>query len=70
MVGRYIPGTVVVATISFDEQEAAKRRPAVVVGDPAYWGPDRSKPRALSELPIDSTWTATSRQPRSDPSGC
>ncbi len=42
MVGRYMPGTVVLATISFDEQEDAKRRPAVLVGDPAYWGQDSS----------------------------
>jgi mRNA-degrading endonuclease toxin of MazEF toxin-antitoxin module len=42
MVGRYVPGTVVLATISFDEQEEAKRRPAVIIGEPAYWGRDTS----------------------------
>jgi mRNA interferase MazF len=42
MVGRYVPGTVVLATISFDEQEEAKRRPVVLVGEPAYWGQDKS----------------------------
>jgi len=42
MVGRYIPGTVVLATVSLDEQEDAKRRPVVLIGEPAYWRRDRT----------------------------
>jgi len=42
MVGRYVPGTIVLATVSFDEQEEAKRRPVVLIGDPAYWRRDRA----------------------------
>ena len=42
MVGRYVPGTVVLATISFDEQEEAKRRPVVLIGEPAYWRWDKA----------------------------
>jgi mRNA-degrading endonuclease toxin of MazEF toxin-antitoxin module len=64
MVGRYVPGTVAVATISFDEQEKAKRRPVVLIGDPSYWRWDKAalvcpvtsgRPRPR-DVPID--WMA------------
>jgi mRNA-degrading endonuclease toxin of MazEF toxin-antitoxin module len=42
MVGRYVPGTVVVAMVSFDEREEAKRRPVVLIGDPGYWRWDKT----------------------------
>jgi mRNA-degrading endonuclease toxin of MazEF toxin-antitoxin module len=64
MVGRYVPGTVVVATVSFDEQDEAKRRPVVLIGDPDYWRWDKAalvcpitSARARpGDVPMD--WTA------------
>lgn len=38
----YVPGTVFVADVPFDDRGATKRRPVVLIGDPTYWGKDES----------------------------
>ena len=38
----YVPGTVFIAAVPFDERRGAKRRPVVLVGSPAYRGRDES----------------------------
>jgi len=61
---RYVPGTVMIGRVPFDNSSGAKGRPVVIVGNPAYWGKDASAlvcavtsvgPRS-GDVPID--WQA------------
>jgi mRNA-degrading endonuclease toxin of MazEF toxin-antitoxin module len=38
----YIPGTIFVADVPFDDRGGTKRRPVVLVGKPGYWKRDNS----------------------------
>lgn len=38
----YVPGTVFVAEVPFDDRGGTKRRPVVLIGNPGYWGRDDS----------------------------
>jgi len=39
---KYVPGTVMIARVPFENGSGARRRPVVIVGSPAYWGKDDS----------------------------